>query len=586
MNTTPTKEDVARGFQPPGANLPATQAAGNKVLDNRDPVAAMLEGQRGALAMALPKHVTPDHFLRIALTTIKRTPKLLEADRKSLLGALMTAAQLGLEPDGVLGHAYLVPFSVKNRDTNTWTTQVQFIPGYKGFIQLARNSGEIQSIQVKEVRKGDNFKYSYGFTETLEHVPVSGVDQPLTHVWMVVNFTNGGRHWDVMTRDQIERVMKLSQSYQRAEKGYQDKPPKRDSTWHLHFDAMAIKTIIRKNAKFLPMSVQKAAAIDEAVEVGNLGTLVEGTVVIEGDAAPASDDIDTAQGEPEARDDGAGVASNKKTEEKPAASAQPAAAAGEQAQGAHNPAPTAAGAPADPAKGTAGGSPAAEALPKKRGRPARKAENPPQEQAKPAEPTQPEIDPYEVFIVKDGTEPDVYASMVKKRFDDCVEPDGDHVKKMFAAVDWAWLEDKASTAAYNAAVLALENAAQKTGVDLDAVDNDGSADDGGEQGQSDDPPPVDPSDYGEQPTQPAKPTAAAKTDPGPIPFKTQLWVSPGSKWAPRFLDELAKCKHPEHIEACVRAHHNSLMQIERFDPPIHDKIKKAVAEARAAAKGA
>ena len=73
-------------------------------------VMASLEAMKGQFDLVLPKHITPERMVRIALNAIQNTPKLAECDQKSFLGAIMRSAQLGLEPDGVLGQAYLIPF--------------------------------------------------------------------------------------------------------------------------------------------------------------------------------------------------------------------------------------------------------------------------------------------------------------------------------------------------------------------------------------------------------------------------------------------------------------------------------------------
>src|SRR5581483_7497984 len=125
------------------------------------------------LEMALPRHLTAERLLRVAMTAVQNTPKLLECDRTSLYAAVMTCAQLGLEPDGVLGQAYLVPFAGR----------VQFIPGYKGLITLARNSGDVVSISAHEVCKNDRFFYSFGLNERCEHVPADGDRGEVTHFY-------------------------------------------------------------------------------------------------------------------------------------------------------------------------------------------------------------------------------------------------------------------------------------------------------------------------------------------------------------------------------------------------------------------
>ena len=104
------------------------------------------------LVMALPRHVDVDRFKRIAVTAVQQNPDLLKADRSSLFGACVTAAQLGLVTDGVLGQAYLVPYKGK----------VQLIPGYKGLLALVRQSGEISSIDVDTIHENDQVEYVMG----------------------------------------------------------------------------------------------------------------------------------------------------------------------------------------------------------------------------------------------------------------------------------------------------------------------------------------------------------------------------------------------------------------------------------------
>src|SRR6185369_356853 len=72
-------------------------------------IRTMLEKAKPQIRMALPRHLDADRMLRISMTSIRRTPALLSCNPQSLLGAIMQASQLGLEPDGVLGLAYLIP---------------------------------------------------------------------------------------------------------------------------------------------------------------------------------------------------------------------------------------------------------------------------------------------------------------------------------------------------------------------------------------------------------------------------------------------------------------------------------------------
>lgn len=253
-------------------------------------VRALLEKAKPQIALALPKHMTADRMMRVALTAILRTPKLLECDQASLGAAIITCAQLGLEPDPLLGHAHLVPFRNRRRGV----TEVTVILGYKGLMKLARNSGEIATIDAHAVRKHDTFKYAYGLKPTLYHVPSQGPpsDEPATHYYAVATWKSGGGQFIVMTAAEVDAHR------DRFVKNIDD-----DSPWRSDYDAMAMKTCIRMLAKYLPASVelQRAAALDEQAEAGipqDLSGMIDVTGVVvppeDGNGYGAAGDTSTA----------------------------------------------------------------------------------------------------------------------------------------------------------------------------------------------------------------------------------------------------------------------------------------------------
>lgn len=219
------------------------------------------------IAMALPAHLTPDRMIRIALTAIQTTPKLLECDRNSLLQAIMTASALGLEPDGVLGQAYLVPFKGK----------VQFIPGYKGLITLAYQSNELSSIQAQPVYQNDLFDYEYGTDEKMRHKPLMFGDRgELIGFYSYARFKNGAFAFEVMSVSDVNKIRDNSEGY----KSMGERSP-----WGQHYVQMGRKTLIRRLANYLPRSVQKASALDSAHDAGKIATIdMELGEVIEHDA--------------------------------------------------------------------------------------------------------------------------------------------------------------------------------------------------------------------------------------------------------------------------------------------------------------
>jgi len=202
------------------------------------------------IAKVLPRHIKSDHLLRMAMTEIRKNPKLLECSSQSLLGALMLSAQLGLEP-GILGHAYLIPYY----NNKTKSTEVQFQIGYKGYIDLVRRSGELQTLDVHEVCRGDAFEYEYGLTPKLMHRPALENRGAAYCYYAIAKFKDGGFSFLVMSVQDIDKYRKRSKS--------PDYGP-----WATDYDAMAKKTVIKQLAKYLPLSteIQRSMTQDETTK--------------------------------------------------------------------------------------------------------------------------------------------------------------------------------------------------------------------------------------------------------------------------------------------------------------------------------
>jgi len=238
------------------------------------------------IAKALPSVLTPERFTRIAITAIAKNPQLAASTPASFIGAMLQAAQLGLEVNTQLGQAYLIPF--KNGQTGEQETQFQL--GYKGLIELAHRSGEIKEIYAEAVYPADEFSYSLGLDRALNHVPAMdhGDEEPIYYyaVWKLVN---GGFGFVVMSKsDIISHAKKYSQAYKTS-----------FSPWKSNFDAMAKKTVIKQALKYAPIKVEfvRQMAADETVktEIGADMLDVEGERLILDDAN--YEVIDEATGE-------------------------------------------------------------------------------------------------------------------------------------------------------------------------------------------------------------------------------------------------------------------------------------------------
>lgn len=225
-------------------NRLAVQAARGGQMANRDgeTIFDLIEKQKPAFAIALRGLIKPEVFVRIATTTLRTNPNLVKCDPKSLLAALMLSAQLGLEPGGPLGRAYLVPYG----------REVTFIVGYKGYMELARRSGRVSDIYAEVVREGDRFEVAYGLHRDIIHVP-GETRGKMTHVYAVATYLDGSApSFVVLDRTRVESFRKRSKASS-------------NGPWVTDEEAMWLKTGVRRLATWLPLSIEmaQAAAADE-----------------------------------------------------------------------------------------------------------------------------------------------------------------------------------------------------------------------------------------------------------------------------------------------------------------------------------
>lgn len=215
---------------------------------------------REKLAQISARHMNPDRMLRTAANAIRTTPRLAECDPMSFLGCLMTCGWLGLEPNTVLGHAYLVPF--KNTKRNVY--EVQLIIGYKGFADLARRSGIVTYLHADVVYDDDDlWEYEHGSDAKLRHRPGPRNGAKLgAYCFVKIDVGDGrtGQAFAFLPWDVILRTRDQSQGWQSAKKYGRTK----DSPWATHEDRMAAKTAVRylANAGEMPMSVEFVEALE------------------------------------------------------------------------------------------------------------------------------------------------------------------------------------------------------------------------------------------------------------------------------------------------------------------------------------
>lgn len=238
------------------------------VYQDADAVRKDITALRSQVEDILPSRIDPDRFLRVVAKTVIENPKLMACTRLSLLSSIHTAAQLGLEPTGLLGSAYLVPYRRRAEVDGKWQSimEAQLIPGYRGLIDLARRSGEIDAIEARVVRLRDHFDYRLGTDPLVDHrpfVPNPADDLgdrdpgPFVAAYMVATLKGGYKQAEVMSYDEVEAVRKRSKAAD-------------DGPWVTDWSEMARKTVVRRGAKYLPLTTdfRTALELDELAERG------------------------------------------------------------------------------------------------------------------------------------------------------------------------------------------------------------------------------------------------------------------------------------------------------------------------------
>lgn len=209
-----------------------------------------IEVMKPAIKAALPSVMTPERFSRITLSALSANPTLKECTPQSFLGAMMTAAQLGLEPNTPLQQAFLIPFR------NHGKLECSFQLGYKGLIDLAYRSGEVSIIQAHTVYENDEFQYELGLDPKLRHVPAKTNRGSPVAYYAMFKTKDGGYGFQVMSIEDVRaHAKKFSKSYE-------------NGPWVTNFDEMAKKTVLKKVLKYAPLKSDfvRGIAMDETTK--------------------------------------------------------------------------------------------------------------------------------------------------------------------------------------------------------------------------------------------------------------------------------------------------------------------------------
>ncbi len=212
---------------------------------------ALIEKSELRFADVLPDGMDPKRVVRLAKFAVHRNPALLKCDPISVIEAIVTACQLGLEINSPIGGAHLVPFR----------TKCQMIPDYRGLIKLALKGGDVKKLVAREVYSGDLFHVLQGTTESIEHVPLLGderrMDDDVVAFYAVATMSDGQTVHEYAPRGDVDKIRERSRAGN-------------DGPWVTDYAAMGKKTMVKRVLKWLDLSPQLALAIemDNRADVG------------------------------------------------------------------------------------------------------------------------------------------------------------------------------------------------------------------------------------------------------------------------------------------------------------------------------
>lgn len=191
---------------------------------------------REAVRMALPKHLTPERFIRTCLTALMRVPGLQKCTQESVFKCMLDLSMLGLEPDG--RRAHLIPYG------NVCT----LIIDYKGLVELMKRSGDVSDVKALTVCENDDFEFDLG-TVTRHKIDWKNPRGKMYAVYCRIEFHDGTKHDEVLTKEEVDRI--------RARSKAKDNGP-----WVTDYDEMAKKTACRRASKWVVLSPEQRDAVE------------------------------------------------------------------------------------------------------------------------------------------------------------------------------------------------------------------------------------------------------------------------------------------------------------------------------------
>ena len=190
------------------------------------------------------KYLNPDRMLRLCVGAIKRTPRLLQCDPSSVLGAMMTSAALGLEPNTVQQQAFLIPYKRRQKVGDDWVDvyECQFQIGYRGYITLAYRHPRVRTMEAHAIHERDHWKHQIGSRSFLEFSPALKDRGETVAAFSYVSLHEGGELSVVLPMEELAKIRDRSETYRSAVRAIEQA----DEDWKRKKAAEALQWVVKE----------------------------------------------------------------------------------------------------------------------------------------------------------------------------------------------------------------------------------------------------------------------------------------------------------------------------------------------------
>lgn len=170
-----------------------------------------------------------------AIQILTSNPYLAKCDHNSIRSSVVNVALTGLTLNPALKYAYLIPRKDK----------CILDISYMGMIKILTDAGAVKSVDAMVIYANDKWSYSKGSNPYINHEPVMANRGEKIGVYAIAYLRDGGFQFEVMNKDDIQKVRATSESYK-------NEKTRNYSPWENWEEEMWKKTALKRLFKLLP----------------------------------------------------------------------------------------------------------------------------------------------------------------------------------------------------------------------------------------------------------------------------------------------------------------------------------------------